>query len=105
VDHLSDHRHPLVGRSNARMQVLQLVLKFGRSRLALLCTHDSTPMSTAPSCTLLSRPHPVVAQATHCDSAVSLGRYQDFPQFFLAQRKRTPPPSMCDPIQLDRIIV
>src|SRR6266545_2093725 len=91
ADHLSDHCDPLVGRSEARFQlfeVLQLVVKFGRNRLALaLCTHDSTPMSTAPSCTLLSRPHQVAAQATHCDSAVSLGRYQWFPQFFLRPRR------------------
>src|SRR5262245_31174461 len=60
VDRLSGHRDSHVGRSNARLQlleILQLVLKRGRNRLALaVCTHDTTPMSTAPSCTLIIVP-------------------------------------------------
>src|SRR5262245_14454777 len=56
VDRLSGHRDSHVGRSNARLQlleILQLVLKLGRNRLALaVCTHDSIQlqMSTASSC-------------------------------------------------------
>src|SRR5436309_9842883 len=85
VNRLSDPREPQVGRSDARLQLLEvslLVLKFVRNRLAFdHCTHDSTPMSTAPYCTLLSLHLQVAAQATRCASAVSPGRDQNFPQF------------------------
>jgi len=48
-------------------------------------------MSTAPSCTLLSRPRQVAAQATRRTSAVSPGRYQSFPQDLLRNGSGDPP--------------